>query len=182
MTALDDRPDALDRHLAVAAEVLGGFIQQAAARTAEEVGFSYVLAAEAPNTYPALIEAYARSVATGQPLPISSSNSDDVIYTPPSVNGALRFWHDINHVRRRLDFGLGDELELSLWHLGELERAGHPPGSLVWRLLHADLTGQAYVQAFAKRFPFDQRRFVQVCVTAGFDHGLLIELRSQKPA
>lgn len=45
------------------------------------------------------------------------------------------------------------------------------------RLLHADLTGQAYVQAFAKRFPFDQRRFVTGCVTAGFDHGLMAELR-----
>jgi hypothetical protein len=53
---------------------------------------------------------------------------------------------------------------------------------LVWRLLHADLTGQAYVQAFARRFPFDQRRFVTGCVTAGFDHGLLAELRSGEPS
>jgi hypothetical protein len=100
-----------------------------------------------------------------------------VIYTRPSVNGALRYWHDVNHVLRRLDFGLVDELELSLWHLGELEAVGHERGSLVWLLLQADLTGQAYVQAFAKRFPFDQRRFVTGCVSAGFDNGLLSELR-----
>ena len=44
------------------------------------------------------------------------------------------------------------------------------------------LTGQAYVQAFAARFPFDQRRFVTGCVTVGFDHGLLAELRNPEPS
>ena len=101
-----------------------------------------------------------------------------MIYRHPSVNGALRFWHDVNHVLRDLSFDLVDELELALWHLGELEAAGHERGSLAWRLLHADLTGQAYVQAFAKRFPLNQRQFVTGCVTAGFDHGLLAELRA----
>ena len=81
-----------------------------------------------------------------------------------------------------MTFGLVDELELSLWHLGELEAAGHAPGSLIWRLLHADLTGQAYIQAFVARFPFDQRRFVTGCVTVGFDHGLLAELRNPEPS
>lgn len=164
-----------------AREILGRFVEHQAQRTAAEVGFGYTPTPNAPSTYPALQEAFERSAATGDPLPISSENSDDVIYTLPTINGALRFWHDVNHVRRRLDFGLVDELELSLWHLGELEAAGHEPGSLVWRLLHADLTGQAYVQAFAQRFPFDQQRFVTGCVTAGFDHGLLDELRRDGP-
>ncbi|MFV8241903.1 hypothetical protein [Mycolicibacterium peregrinum] len=178
MTILDDIRDQLGNDVLDAADTLSSFIMDAATRTAEQVGFGYILVPDAPSTFPTLTEAYQRSVTTGEPLPISSENSDDVIYSPASVNGALRFWHDINHVRRKLDFGLVDELELSIWHLDELERAGHPPGSLVWRLLHADLTGQAYVQAFAQRFPFDQRRFVTGCVTAGFDHGLLAELRS----
>ncbi|MDM2096418.1 hypothetical protein PP348_20300 [Mycobacteroides abscessus] len=179
MTVLDDLRHQVGDDILTAADTLSAFILDAADRTAEQVGFGYVLVPDAPNTFHSLSQAYARSVATGEPLPISSENSDDVIYTPASVNGALRFWHDVNHVRRQLDFGLVDELELSLWHLGELEKAGHPAGSLVWRLLHADLTGQAYVQAFARRFPFDQRRFVTGCVTAGFDHGLLAELRQQ---
>lgn len=179
MTTLDDRWRTIAAEIADASAVVGSFIDQAACLTAEEVGFGYVLSPDAPNNYPALVAAFQNSVKTGAPLPISSENSDDVIYTPPSVNGALRFWHDINHVRRGLTFGLVDELELSLWHPGELEAAGHDRGSLVWRLLHADLTGQAYVQAFAARFPFDQRRFVTGCVTAGFDHGLLNELRSE---
>lgn len=62
-----------------------------------------------------------------------------------------------------------------------VEKACHRPGSVVWRLLHADLTGQAYVQAFAHRSPFDQHPFVTGCVTAGFDHGLLAELKRQEP-
>ncbi|MDX1870712.1 hypothetical protein SBI67_01135 [Mycolicibacterium sp. 120266] len=181
MTIINDLRDRLGDDVIDAADVLSAFIEQAAARTAEEVGFGYVLVPDAPNTFGPLTDAYAHSLATGEPLPISSENSDDVIYRSPSINGALRFWHDVNHVRRRLDFGLVDELELSLWHLGELEKAGHARGSLVWRLLHADLTGQAYVQAFASRFPFDQRRFVTGCVTAGFDYGLLAELRAREP-
>ena len=103
-----------------------------------------MLTPDAANSYPALCQAFAHSAATGAPLPISSDNSEAVIYNTPSVNGALRFWHDANHVRRDLSFNLVDELELSLWHLHELEAAGHPRGSLVWRLLHADLTGQVY--------------------------------------
>lgn len=161
-----------------ASATLGRFIKQEALRTAEELGFDYVLTADAPNSYPALCQAFAHSAATGAPLPISSDNSEAVIYSTPSVNGALRFWHDVNHVRRQLDFGLVDELELSLWHLGELESAGYSRASPVWQLLHADLTGQVYLQALSERFPLDQRRFVIGCVTAGFDHGLLQELRS----
>jgi hypothetical protein len=180
MTILHDLRQQLDDELLEAAETLSDFIERAAAHTIAEVGFGYILVPDAPCTFPALTAAYEQSTETGNPLPISSENNDDVIYTPPSVNGALRFWHDVNHVRRQLDFGLVDELELSLWHLAKLEQAGHAPGSLVWRLLHADLTGQAYVQAFAHRFPFNQRRFVTGCVATSFDHGLLTELRRRE--
>jgi hypothetical protein len=179
MTIIDRSHEvAVIDELSQASDVLGRFIEEQARKAAAELGFGYVLVPDAPNTYSALCAAFQLSTATGVPLPISSENSDAVIYVRPSVNAALRFWHDVNHVRRRLDFGLVDELELSLWHLGELEAAGYERGSLIWRLLHADLTGQAYVQAFASRFPFDQRRFVAGCVTAGFDHGLLQELRN----
>jgi hypothetical protein len=177
MTTLDDRRHTVADDIAAASDSLSSFIDQAARRTADEIGFGYVLTRDAPSTYPALVAAFKRSVATGAPLPISSQNSGDVIYRRPSVNGSLRFWHDVRHVQLHLTFDLVDELELSLWHLRELEAAGYPRGSLVWRLLHADLTGQTYVQAFAQRFPLDQRRFVTGCVTAGFDYGLLDELR-----
>jgi hypothetical protein len=178
MTALDDGRRTVADEVAEASHLLGSFIDEAAGRTGEEVGFGYVLTPDAPNNYPALVTAFEHSLATGTPLPISNENSEPVIYTSPDVNYALRFWHDVNHVRNGLNFELVDELELSLWHLGQLEAEGHERGSLVWRLLHADLTGGAYVQAFARRFPLDQRRFVTGCVTAGFDYGLLDELRT----
>lgn len=181
MTILDDLRSHLGDDVLDAVDVLSAFIEQAAEKTAEEVGFGYALTVNAPNTFGSLSQAYASSLATGAPLPISSENSDDVIHTPVSVHGALRFWHDVNHVSRRLDFGLICELELSLWHLGEVEKAGHPRDSLGWRLLHADLTRHSYVQAFDWRFPFDQRRLVTGCVTSGFDHGLLAELRCGEP-
>lgn len=177
MTNIDDPRATLPADSAAAGEILASFIVRAADRTAEEVGFGYVLTPDAPNTYPALVAAFDRSLSTGAPLPISSENSDDVIYPTPSVNGALRFWHDVNHVRHQLDFSMVDELELSLWHLDRLEAAGYPPGSLVWQMLHADLAGQVYAQAFAQRFPFNQRHFVIGCATHGFDRGLLDELR-----
>ncbi|MFH5207865.1 hypothetical protein ACHIPZ_06505 [Antrihabitans sp. NCIMB 15449] len=174
MTVLDTDRD----EITVASDRLSRFIVDLARHTERDIGFGFVLTPDAPNTYPALLAAFEHSWTSGEPLPISNENSDAVVYTDPFANVALRFWHDVNHVRRRLSFDLIDELELSLWHLGELEKAGHPPNSLVWRMLHADLAGQAYVQAFAKRFPDDQRRFVRGCVTAGFDRGLLDELRS----
>lgn len=173
MTVMDAARD----EITMASDTLSHFVIEQAGMAERDIGFGFVLTSNAPNTYETLLAAFEHSWTSGEPLPISNENSD-AVYTDPSANVALRFWHDVNHVRRRLSFDLIDELELSLWHLGELEKAGHPPNSLVWRLMHADLTGQTYVQAFARRFPADQRRFVRGCVAAGFDHGLLDELRN----
>ena len=81
-----------------ASDNLGDFIEQQAQATTAEVGFGYVLTSDAPNNYPALREAFELSTTTGVPLPISSENSDAVIYSAPSVNAALRFWHDVSPV------------------------------------------------------------------------------------
>ncbi|MFH5230827.1 hypothetical protein [Antrihabitans spumae] len=179
MTIIDPNLAPTDRIVGEAIDNLGGFILDQAEQTTAHVGFGWIVTPDAPNTYEGVRRAYARSCLTGEPLPISGENSDDVIYTDPLVNVGLRFWHDVNHARRGLSFELVDELELSLWHLDQLELAGFPRGGLEWQLLHADLTGQTYVQAFARRFPVDQRQFVNSCVTASFDHGLLVELRRQ---
>ncbi len=167
----------INPRIATASAELGEFIKEQAALTAEQVGFAYELRPDAPSDYPTLLRAYLHSATTGKPLSILSENSESVIYPDPAANFALRFWHDINHVRQGLSFNLIDELELNLWHLGELEAAGYKRGSLVWRLLHADLVGSGYVQALGRRFPHDQRRFITNCVQMGFDRGLLAELR-----
>jgi hypothetical protein len=155
------------------------FVVEQADKTRAQVGFWYEARPGAPSTFPVLKEAFARAAATGQPLPVANENSDSVIYTDPEVNYAMRFWHDVNHVRRRLSFELADELELALWHLSVLEGEGFTSDSTPWKLLHADLIGQATVMAYARRFPLDQQRFAEGCLAGGFDVGLLRELRRE---
>lgn len=156
---------------------LSDYVLDHAARTEHDIGFGYIGQRQAPSTYESLFAAYTHSVATGEPLPISSENSTDVIFSSPEVNVAHRFVHDVHHCRLNLDFGLVDELELAIWHLDRLEDAGFAPNSLEWRLLHADLIGQIQINAFAKRFPSDQRQFGLDCALLGFDRGILTELR-----
>lgn len=101
VTTLDDCRRTLADEIPDANTILSAFIKQVAARTADEVGFGYVPTPDVPNTYPALVAAFDRSQATGAPLPISSENSDDVIYRDPSTNSRLRFWHDIRQISTR---------------------------------------------------------------------------------
>jgi hypothetical protein len=166
-----------DSELDEARITLTQFVFDQAETTALDVGFGYRPAANAPTTYNRLCEAYATSQRTGQPLPISDQHSDDVIFSSPDANIAHRFVHDVHHCRLGLDFGLIDELELAIWHLDQLEDAGYERGSLEWTLLHADLVGQIQINAFAKRFPNDQRQFGIDCAVLGFERGVLAELR-----
>ena len=168
------------RELTLAREVLTEFVCCQAERTRQKLGFGWVAQVEAPSTYDELCSAYERSYTTGQPLPISSENTEAIIYTSTEANISMRFWHDVNHVRHQLTFDLDDELELGLWHLSVLEAAGFDRDTLLWKLLHADLIGQAHVMAFTQRFPIDQERFVTLCVLDGFDRGLLYEVRRKQ--
>ena len=165
------------QQLCIAQVTLTEFVFQQAEATKAEVGFGWVAQVEAPSRYDDLCAAYAHSIETGGTLPISSENNQDTIYTTPEANVTMRFWHDVNHVRRGLSFELVDELELGLWHLAVLEEAGFERPSLPYRLLHADLIGQAQVMAFARRFPLEQERFVRGCLSDGFDAGVLAEAR-----
>jgi hypothetical protein len=160
-----------------ACSTLSQFVVAEADKVAAEVGFSYQPGPEASCQFATLQRTFAACAQTGEPLLVSDENSDSVIFRPPSVNFAMRFWHDVSHVRRNLTFDLVDELELSLWHLSVLEAAGYPPSCLVWQLLHADLVGQVYVMSLTRRFPLDQRRFAEGCISASFDQAVLDEAR-----
>lgn len=153
------------------------FVRRTAKATGAEGGFGWVATPEAPSTYQQLRGAYAASLATGQPLPISSLNSEDSVFLEPEDNIAFRFWHDVSHVRLGLSFALADELELATWHLVQAERAGFAPSSLGYRLLEADHVGQVLMQALGGRFPFNQEAFVLTYARHGVGLGLLAELR-----
>ena len=168
----DNVPD-----LAVARARLTEFVLQQAADTAASIGFGWQATADAPDRFDKLQATYRRSQMTGESLLVSDEHSDSVVFTDSAVNYAMRFWHDVNHVRRRLSFQLVDELELALWHLSVAADAGFPESSLEWQLLHADLVGQIYVMSLNRRFPLDQLRFAEGCIVGGFDHGVLVESR-----
>lgn len=156
---------------------LSAFIRDQALETKKAVGFGWVGVPAAPDTYQQLRGAWHHSKVTGAPLPVSKLFCDSVIYLEPSDNLAFRFWHDVHHVQLGLSFALPDELELALWHLDQLEEAGHPRGTLTHRLLEADLVGQVLIMAVGGRFPFDQMTFVQACADEGLTTGVLAELR-----
>jgi hypothetical protein len=169
-----------ERELFIARTTVSAFVVEHADKTRAEVGFDSVAQADAPRTFPDLSRAFAHSVETLEPLPISSEHSESVVYADAEVNFAMRFWHDVQHVRLGLTFELIDELELALWHLGVLEGEGFGPDTLVWKLLHADLVGSVYVMSLSRRFPLDQLRFAQGCVSGGFNQGVLNEVRGDR--
>lgn len=166
-----------DGEIQLARCTLSEFMIERAATTVAEVRFDWKPAPDAPNDYEALCAAYRHSEKTGEPLPISSEHNDEVIYTSAEANIAFRFVHDVHHVRFDWSFRVIDELDLALWHLGELEAEGFDQSSLPWRMLHADLIGQAQLIAVSGSFPTDQRRFVGRCLIGGFERGLIDEAR-----
>jgi hypothetical protein len=165
------------RAMHIARMTISQFVVDQADKTSAEVGFGYEPRAGAPSTFPVLKAAFDHSAATGEPLPVSNEHSESVVYADAEVNFAMRFWHDVNHVRRGLTFDLVDELELALWHLNVLEGEGFGSETVVWQLLHTDLVGAIYVMSLSRRFPLDQLRFAEGCVATGFDAGVLTELR-----
>ena len=156
---------------------VSSFIRHKAAETEKALGFGYVAVPDAPSEYQQLRGAYADAWATKTPLPVSNQHCETTIFLEPEDNIRLRFWHDVHHVKLGLSFNLDDELELATWHCQQMEHAGFSPDSLAFRLLRADFVGQIYLMGIKGRFPHNQRRFVETCVTHGLDLALLDEIR-----
>lgn len=151
-------------------------LDQAGAITTR-LGFRALPTKDAPSTYQQLRGAFAHSLRTGDPLPVSSLYCEDTIFTEPHVNVAFRFWHDVAHCELGLSFSLPDEWELALWHLSQLEVAGLGPQTTEYELLRMDLLGQVILLGIAQRFPFNQGDFTRTCTRLGLDDGILHELR-----
>lgn len=151
-------------------------LDQAEAITAR-LGFRALPTTDAPSTYQQLRGAFAHSVRTSDPLPVSNLFCEDTIFTEPQVNVAFRFWHDVAHCELGLSFSLPDEWELALWHLSQLEAAGLGPQTTEYELLRMDVLGQVILLGIAGRFPFSQGDFTLTCARLGLDAGILHELR-----
>lgn len=163
--------------LSRARKVVSAFVAESAKQRANQLGFGWTATPDAPDTYPALTEAYDLSKSSGKPLPVSSLYCDTTIFPTPELNYAMRFWHDTFHMDTKLTFSLDDELELGLHHLREAEKAGLPKHSVPWQMIRIDLLGQNYLLGIAKRFPLNQRDFVEGCLLYGLDEGVLREAR-----
>lgn len=159
---------------------LSAFVVERAKETAHAKGFGWIAKPNAPDTFIKLRAAHRFSERTGTPMPVSSLYCDNVIYTEPSINYAMRFWHDTLHIGTDLTFSLDDELELGLHHLGIAERHGIRKHSTEWEMLRVDLLGQNYLLGIAKRFPLDQADFVRGCLLYGLDEGVLREARKSE--
>lgn len=155
---------------------LSDFIVHAASVTETLVGFGWWPSSAAPDSYPALRAAFATSAETGQSLPVSDEHTSQVIYRDAAINLAFRYWHDVSHVLRGLDFTPPQELRLASFQLVALELAGRGPETVAWRLLQADLVGQVYLSAVGRRFPTDQRRFVLTAYEDGLERAILDEI------
>lgn len=171
--------DAKLNAIAEAALKLESYVSVKAIETANELGFGWQPAPDAPDTYPSLQEAYKLSRTVLTDLPVSSLHCDTVVFPNQRTNYAMRYWHDTLHVRLDLSFALSNELELGLHHLSIAERDGIRKHSLEWEMLRVDLLGQNYLLGIAGRFPKDQRQFVIGCLQHGLDEGIMAEIEQE---
>jgi len=100
-------------------------------------------------------------------VPVSDQFSDHTIFMSPQDNYAMRFWHDITHVRLDADFGIEGEASVAEAHLDVLASYGFGPESLEYQLLKADTLGQLWYNAATGTFPEDQSAFVHSVVEVG---------------
>jgi hypothetical protein len=114
---------------------------------------------EAPATYEelkALLDARQRLV-------VYAGGSDHTIYGDPAINYAFRAWHDWTHWTGEHDLTLEGEIAVCQHqqrHL--LALYGDTAQSRRWReIVHAEIIGQGTYYRYHKRFPDDQRGFVE---------------------
>jgi hypothetical protein len=110
----DIKDETIRSAISAARQNLSAFVREMAHKTAHEIGFGWDAVADAPSDYGSLREAFDISKASKEALPVSSLYCDNVIYDDDATNHAMRFWHDADHVKLGLNFGLVDELELGL--------------------------------------------------------------------
>jgi hypothetical protein len=152
------------------------FVLIEAGATAQMVGFGWRGDPDAPVDHRSLLRAHARSLLTGEPLPVSDEHMERTIYVDGRGNLAFRFWHDITHLRLGHGFDLDGEIEVSRAHLDVMAAAGFPPGSLEFELLHADTLGQTLCGAATGRFPTDQICFARLSLTSTLALAIRTEL------
>lgn len=137
------------------------FVLAKAYRLAKDLGFSYIEAENAPNSFEDLKTAFYHSKTTKTPFPVFSGASDNTIYPSREGNWSFRFWHDIIHAQGGYDFTLQGEIDCSSVQCEQvLQYFGRE--SLEGKLFIADTIGQSvYAYLHNGEFPQDQLSFVK---------------------
>ena len=118
-----------------------------------------IVSDDAPGTYDEL----KALLDTGHRPIVYSGGSKHTIYADPQVNYCLRAWHDYCHWQGQLPFTYeGEVLACSMQCHQLREKYGDNERTTRWcRILEAEIIGQAEYFRWHKRFPNDQRGFVE---------------------
>jgi hypothetical protein len=148
------------------------FVQREALATAQELGFGWRPAEITPHGLAGLTEEFRTCRVSGLPFRVLQEFSDDTIFGSPSVNRAMRFWHDTRHVWLGADFSTEAELAVASCHLARAKAEGLGPGSLEYALLQADTVGQTLYVARSHRFVAHQLQFALDCARLSLDQAI----------
>lgn len=146
-----------------ARESLSSYMIRKAHRAAQDIGFSYEPAEDAPNDYESLILAVNNSLRTLQPLKVFSGASGSTIYTSAEANYAFRFCHDLFHFIHKADFSISGEARTIEKQAEDVAKT-FGKSSLEYKLLVADALGQVAYHAIHSDFPVDQLSFVVAAI------------------
>jgi hypothetical protein len=102
-----------------------------------------------------------------QRLVVYSGGSSNTIYADPEVNYAFRAWHDWSHWTGNHDLTFRGEVAVCATQRRHLiELYGDTPQTRRWsELIRAEIIGQGTYYLYHKRFPEDQRSFVEAFLT-----------------
>jgi hypothetical protein len=148
------------------------FVQREALATAHELGFGWWPAEVTPHGLDGLVDEFRGCAVSGLPFRVLNDHSEDVIFTSPSVNHAMRYWHDTRHVWLGADFSTEGELTVAACHLARAREEGLGQDSLEYRLLQADTVGQTLFVARTHSFVVHQLQFAIDCVRLSFDQAI----------
>jgi hypothetical protein len=121
--------------------------------------YGFDVSDQAPRTFDelkALFDADKRLV-------VYSGGSSSTIYADPGVNYAFRAWHDWSHWVGHHDLTFPGEVAVCKRQQADLvELYGDNEQTRRWcKLIHAEIAGQATYHLYHKRFPDNQRAFVE---------------------
>jgi hypothetical protein len=119
----------------------------------------YDVSETAPDTY----EKLAAHLDAGKRLVIYSGGSQTTIYGDRDINYAFRSWHDWCHWQGRHNLTQEGEIGscgIQCRHIVELY--GDTPETRRWvAIIQAEIIGQGTYYLYHKRFPDDQRAFIE---------------------